>query len=66
MTTIWLVTISYPNPAHDRTETFYDENEAHGFFVSLKEDWPKSAKQIFLTFLDGFTAQVILREGGAS
>lgn len=57
---IWLVTITYPNATHNRTETFYIEDEAHAFFHSFYDGlWPVDCQHIFLIFCDGTTAQLL-------
>jgi len=63
---IYLVTFAYPNPTHNRTETFSDESEAYAFFCDCSRDLdnPVEVKRaIFLTYLDGYTAQVIKHIG---
>jgi hypothetical protein len=35
---IFTVTVQYPNPTHNRTETFDFENEAYKFFMELYDE----------------------------
>lgn len=49
MNKIYLITICYPNYAHNRTETFYNENEASQMFDDLfKENDGKTYNAIYL------------------